>query len=53
MPSLLIMGSPSFDTLHFNNWTEKSPGGAGLYTALAAHCSQCKVSMVGPRSDEL
>jgi sugar/nucleoside kinase (ribokinase family) len=51
MPHLLIIGSPSLDTLHFNHRTEKSTGGAGLYTALAAHRSRCTVSMVGPRPD--
>lgn len=49
MPHLLIIGSPSLDTLHFNNRTEYSAGGAGFYTALAAQRSGCSISMVGPR----
>ena len=49
MRHLLVIGGPSIDTLHFNGRTEKSVGGAGLYTALAAHRSGCKVSMYSPR----
>ena len=49
MPHLLIIGSPSLDRLHFNNHSENSAGGAGLYTALAARRSGCNISMVGPR----
>ncbi len=48
MPHLLVIGSPSLDVLHFKNRTEPSAGGAGLYTALAAKRSGCKVSMYSP-----
>jgi len=48
MPHLLIIGGPSLDRLHFKNRTEKSAGGAGLYTALAAHRCGSRVSMFSP-----
>lgn len=48
-PHLLVIGSPSIDVLHIKNRTEESAGGAGLYTALAAHRSGCKVSLYGVR----
>ncbi len=53
MSHLLVIGSPSIDTLHFKNRTEKSAGGAGLYTALAARRSGCIVTMYGPRPDQI
>ena len=51
IPHLLVIGSPSIDTLHFNHREEKSAGGAGLYTALAAHRSGCEVSLNGVKPD--
>ena len=53
MPHLLVIGSSSIDTLHFKNQTEKLAGGAGLYTALSARRSSCKVSMYGPRPHQM
>ena len=53
MTHLLVIGSPSIDTLHFNNQTVISAGGAGLYTAMAAHRSGAEVSMFGPRPDSM
>lgn len=37
MNKVLIIGGASFDAVHFFGQTQHSPGGAGLYTALAAH----------------
>jgi sugar/nucleoside kinase (ribokinase family) len=51
MAHVLVIGSPSIDTLHFNEQTEISAGGAGTYTAMAAHRSGADVSMFGPRPD--
>jgi len=51
MTHLLVVGGPSIDTLHFNNQTVISAGGAGLYTAMAAHRSGVEVSMFGPKPD--
>jgi sugar/nucleoside kinase (ribokinase family) len=53
MPHLLVIGGPSIDTLHINGRVEKSVGGAGLYTALAARRSGCKVSMYSPRPNPM
>ncbi|MCP4421931.1 MAG: carbohydrate kinase family protein, partial [Chloroflexi bacterium] len=36
MKKILIVGGASFDTLHFFGQMQHSPGGGGLYTALAA-----------------
>lgn len=36
MSKILIVGGATFDTLHFFGQTHHLPGGAGLYTALAA-----------------
>ena len=53
MPHLLVIGGPSYDTIHFNGQTTKSAGGAGLYTALAARRSGSRVSMFSPRSNPM
>lgn len=36
MKKVLIVGGASLDILHFSGQTDASPGGAGMYTALAA-----------------
>ena len=51
MPHILVVGSPSIDTLHFKKRTESSMGGAGLYTALAALRSGCQVSLYGVKPE--
>jgi hypothetical protein len=59
---LLIIGGASLDVYHLSNGqTVHSPGGAGLYTALAAACAQAernavqskpaRVAMFAPRPD--
>ena len=53
MPHILVVGSASIDTLHFQNRIESTIGGAGLYTALAVHRSGCQVSMYGVRPDPI
>ncbi len=53
MPHLLVIGGPSLDTLHFKNSTARSAGGAGLYTALAAARSGCKVSLFSPKPEPM
>ncbi len=47
--SLVVIGGASLDVLHFRGRTERSAGGAGLYTALAARRAGARVTMVGPR----
>lgn len=53
MAHILVVGSPSIDILHYNDRTEFSIGGAGLYTALAAVRSGCQVSMYGVKPDNI
>ncbi|MEJ2086426.1 MAG: PfkB family carbohydrate kinase [Acidobacteriota bacterium] len=48
MDSLVVIGGASLDTLHLRDRTVRSAGGAGLYTALAAHRAGVEVTMVGP-----
>ncbi len=49
--SLIVIGGASLDVLHFRGRTVRSAGGAGLYTALAAHRAGARVTMVGPRPE--
>lgn len=44
-----MVGSPSVDVLHFRGRSERSAGGAGLYTALAAQRAGAHVTVVAPR----
>jgi len=49
MAHLLVIGGASSDILHFAGQTATSAGGAGMYTAMAAHRSGMQVSLFGPR----
>lgn len=51
MTALVVIGGASLDVLHFAGRTARSAGGAGLYTALAAHRAGAAVTMIGPRPD--
>ncbi|MFN8596338.1 MAG: PfkB family carbohydrate kinase [Anaerolineae bacterium] len=47
---LLVIGGASLDVLHLpDGHSVKSPGGAGMYTALAAAKAGARVSMFAPR----
>jgi sugar/nucleoside kinase (ribokinase family) len=51
---LLVIGGASLDVYHLvNGQTVHSPGGAGLYTALAAACSGARTGMFAPRPDPI
>jgi hypothetical protein len=51
---LLVIGGASLDVYHLpNGETVHSPGGAGLYTALAAACSGARTGMFAPRPEPL
>ena len=51
---LLVIGGASLDVYHLaNGQTVHSPGGAGLYTALAAACSGARAGMFAPRPDPM
>lgn len=51
--SLLIIGGASLDVLHLQNETQKSSGGAGMYTALAAARAGAHVTMFAPRPNPM
>jgi ribokinase len=47
---LFVIGTTSFDTLHLaDKTTHQTVGGAGLYTALAAHRIGVEAGLFGPR----
>lgn len=51
MIDLLIIGGASIDLLHLGDNPVETIGGAGLYTALAAHRCGSRVSMLAPRPE--
>ncbi|MCA9982711.1 MAG: carbohydrate kinase family protein, partial [Anaerolineales bacterium] len=51
MSDLLVIGGASLDRLHLAGGPVDSAGGAGLYTALAAHRSGARVAMLAPRPE--
>lgn len=52
--NLLIIGGASLDVLHLaDGQSARSPGGAGLYTALAAAKTGARVSMYAPQPDPM
>jgi sugar/nucleoside kinase (ribokinase family) len=52
-PALLVVGGASLDVLHFAGRAERSAGGAGLYTALAALRAGARVTMLAPRPEPM
>jgi ribokinase len=54
MLDLLVIGGASLDVYHLaDGQTVQSPGGAGLYTALAAYKSGARTGMFAPRPEPL
>ena len=51
MNRLLVVGGTSFDVLHLEDRTVESVGGAGMYTAMAAHRCGAQVAMFYLRPD--
>ena len=51
MAHLFVIGGPSLDTIHIKGKTHQSPGGAGMYVAMAAARAGAKVALFGPRPD--
>lgn len=49
MKDLLVIGGASLDKLHFSDRICETVGGAGMYTAVAAHLAGAEVSMFAPR----
>lgn len=48
MPHILVIGGASSDILHLDSQTVPSAGGAGMYTAMAAHRAGAHVSLFAP-----
>ena len=53
MAHLLVIGGASSDILHYAGKTATSAGGAGMYTAMAAHRCGVQVSLYAPRPDPI
>ena len=51
MADLLVIGSPSLDTIHVGGQTFHTVGGAGMYAAMAARRAGASVSLFGARPD--
>jgi ribokinase len=49
MPEILIIGGVTLDRLHFGGRSAEMPGGAGLYTALAAARAGAEVTLFAQR----
>ncbi|MGA1051766.1 MAG: carbohydrate kinase family protein [Ilumatobacteraceae bacterium] len=52
-PRLLVVGGASLDRIHVGGRTVDTPGGAGLYTALAAARAGVEVTMLAPLPDPM
>ncbi len=53
-PAVLVIGAASLDMLHWpNGQTAHTAGGAGLYTALAAHQAGAPTTLLAPRPHPL
>ena len=52
-PRLLVVGGASLDLIHVNGTPIPTPGGAGMYTALAAARAGVEVTMLAPLPDPM
>ena len=52
-PRLLVVGGASLDLIHVHDRPVPTPGGAGLYTALAAARAGVEVTMLAPVPDPM
>ncbi len=52
-PRLLVVGGASLDIIHVRGVPTRTPGGAGLYTALAAARAGADVTMLAPVPDPM
>lgn len=52
-PRLLVVGGASLDRIHVDGSVVATPGGAGLYTALAAARAGAEVTMLAPYPDPM
>lgn len=51
MVEILVVGGASHDRLHLGSGPVETTGGAGLYTALAAHRCGANISLLAPRPE--
>jgi sugar/nucleoside kinase (ribokinase family) len=51
MNRLLVIGGASLDVLHLKDQTVRCPGGAGMYTAMAARRCGAQVTLFAPRPE--
>ena len=51
MNHLLVIGGASLDVLHLKDKIVNSPGGAGMYTAMAARRCGAQATLFAPRPD--
>ena len=52
-PHVVVVGTASLDVLHLGTRTAHTIGGAGLYTALAAHHAGATTALYAPRPDPM
>ncbi len=52
-PHVMVVGTASLDVLHLGTRTAHTIGGAGLYTALAAHHAGATTALYAPRPDPM
>ncbi len=52
-PHVVVVGTASFDVLHLDTQTVQTIGGAGLYTALAAHHAGATTALYAPRPEPM
>jgi sugar/nucleoside kinase (ribokinase family) len=50
---IFVIGTASLDILHFAGQTAHTAGGAGLYTALAAHRAGARTGLFAPKPDPM
>ncbi len=50
---VFVIGTASLDVLHFAGQTARAAGGAGMYTALAAHRAGARAGLFAPRPEPM
>jgi ribokinase len=50
---IFVIGTASLDVLHFAGQTARTAGGAGMYTALAAHRAGAKAGLFAPKPEPM
>jgi ribokinase len=50
---IFVIGTASLDVLHFTGQTARAAGGAGMYTALAAHRTGARAGLLAPKPEPM